>query len=321
MAAVPSAGVRSAARPSLTRGADDRGHCNGGARAACADRLPEPAHRAVLRRAQERRPRRVRVHLRRRRFLAGVRELAVHRDRHDGDRRAARRAPRIRDGAHRPAGQAMARADDPRAELRVADGAVVRLCRRRRAGRVLQRVGERSLRRRTVGPLLGSSDGGDRGPDARAERLRLRVGCAQEPRVRRRGSGAHSGRVAVSRRDDGEPAVDHAVAAVRCGARVLPRLRAVRPAAGARRPRRPSGAVDVSVQAHEQARHAVVSPDGRGRDVHRRRDVPARPAAAPPAAERPPLRDDQGQGRAAARPAARQVEMACRALCSSRGSS
>ena len=45
-------------------------------------------------------------------------------------------------------------------------------------------------------------------------------------------------------------------------------------------------AVDLPLQAHQQARHAVLSPDGGGRDLHRRDDVPAGAAAAPPAAER-----------------------------------
>ena len=83
-----------------------------------------------------------------------------------------------------------------------------------------------------------------------------------------------------------EPAADHAGAAVLRRARVLPRLRAVRPAAGAGRPGRPPRAVDVPVQADQQARHAVVSPDGRGRGLHRRDDVPAGAAAALAAAER-----------------------------------
>jgi hypothetical protein len=46
--------------------------------------------------------------------------------------------------------------------------------------------------------------------------------------------------------------------------------------------RRPPGAVDVPVQADEQARHAVVSPDGGCRRLHRRDDDPARAAAAAP---------------------------------------
>ena len=97
--------------------------------------------------------------------------------------------------------------------------------------------------------------------------------------------------------------------AVCIGARVLPGLRAVRAAAGAGRSRGPPGTVDLPLQAHEQARHAVVSPDGGGRDLHRRRDVPAGAAAALPAAERAQVRDDQGQGRTDARAAAAALEV------------
>ena len=44
-------------------------------------------------------------------------------------------------------------------------------------------------------------------------------------------------------------------------------------------------------------------------DLHRRDDVPARAAAAAPAAERAQVRDDQGQGRPHARAAARPLEV------------
>ena len=115
-------------------------------------------------------------------------------------------------------------------------------------------------------------------------------------------AGASPFRVAT----DGQPAADHAGAAVLRGAGLLPRLRALRPAAGARRSRRPPGAVDLPLQADQQARHAVVPPDGRGGDLHRRGDVSAGAAAALPAAERAQVRDDQGQGRTHARAAARR---------------
>ena len=194
-------------------------------------------------------------------------------------------------------------------ELRVADGPGLRLRRRRRARRLLYGLGDRIVRRRAVGHLFPDGDRHHRRPAARAQRLRLRVGGAEEPRLGRRGSRARRRRVAVSRRHDGEPAADHAGDAVRGGPGVLPGLRAVRPAAGAGRPGRPPRAVDVPVQADQQARHAVVSPDGRGRDLHRRGDVSAGAAAALPAAERAQVRDDQGQGRPDARTAARQVEV------------
>ena len=131
-------GSRPAAR------ADDPRHGVRGARAAVADRLPEPARRAVLRRGQDRRARRLRVHLRRSGFLERARQFAADRRRHDADRRAARRGARVRDGAHRFSRQALDRAGDARAELRVADGAVVRLRRRRRARSASIRCGRPS---------------------------------------------------------------------------------------------------------------------------------------------------------------------------------
>jgi iron(III) transport system permease protein len=57
-----------------------------------------------------------------------------------------------------------------------------------------------------------------------------------------------------SRGDRGEPAAHHALDALRRGAGVLPRLRALRAPAGPGRSRRPPGALDVPLQAHQQAR-------------------------------------------------------------------
>ena len=108
-------------------------------------------------------------------------------------------------------------------------------------GRLLHGVGD------------ASSSAARRGASTRCPRWRVIAGLTHVPNVYVYASSAlkslgsdveEAARVAgaspLARRDDGEPAADHAVAAVRGGAGVLPRLRAVRPAAGARRPRRPS---------------------------------------------------------------------------------
>ena len=71
-----------------------------------------------------------------------------------------------------------------------------------------------------------------------------------------------SGANPSARRAQRQPADDPAGDPVRRRAGVLPRLRAVRPAAGARRSAGPPGAVDLSLQADQQARHAVLSADG-----------------------------------------------------------
>ena len=99
-------------------------------------------------------------------------------------------------------GEALDRAADPRAELRLADGARVRLCRRRGAGRVLHGVGDRSLRWRAVGHLFALRDRRHRRTAARPQRLRLRVGRAEEPRLGRRGGRARRRRLAVPRGRD-----------------------------------------------------------------------------------------------------------------------
>ena len=139
--------------------------------------------------------------------------------------------------------------------------------------------------------------------------LPLLVVGAEEPRLRRRGSGAHGRLEPVPGRQGREPADGDAVAAVLGRAGLLPRLRDLRPAARARRSGGPPRARDLSLQAHQQARHAVVPPDGRGRGVHRRDDLPARHAAALPAEERRQVRHRQGQGRPAAAAAARRLAL------------
>ena len=84
--------ARAPPRPeSLPARAHDPRDGDGGARTAVAHPLPEPAHRAVLRRAQDGGPRRLPLRLRGRGLLAGVQELVPDRDRHDAHRRAARR--------------------------------------------------------------------------------------------------------------------------------------------------------------------------------------------------------------------------------------
>ena len=94
-------------------------------------------------------------------------------------------------------------------------------------------------------------------------------------------SGANPFRVARQRQPADDPAGDP----VCRRARVLSGLRAVRPAAGAGRSAGSAGALDLSVQAHQQARRAVISADGRGRGCdhrdHRTAGVHAAPAAAP----------------------------------------
>jgi hypothetical protein len=90
---------------------------------------------------------------------------------------------------------------------------------------------------------------------------------------------------------------------------LLPGIRAVWIAARPGRSRRPPRAVDIPLQAHEQARHAVVPPDGGRRDVRRRDHVSAGAAAAAAAAGRAQVRDDQGQGGEDARAAARKMVM------------
>ena len=226
----------------------------GGAVAAVADSVSELPDRAVFRCAEDGRHRRLPVHLRRSGFLAGVDQFGADRD-GDGDhRRAARRVARLRHGADRPPGQALDRAAAAGSELRVADGPRIRLRRRRGPGRLLHGMGDRMARRRAVGHLLAGGDRHHRRAHARPQRLRLRLGRAEEPRLGRRGGGARGRRVAVQGRADGEPAADPAGAAVFRGAGVLPGVRALRPAAGAGGPRRPPRALDVPVQAHQQAR-------------------------------------------------------------------
>ena len=201
--------------------ADDPRHRRRGIGAAVADRLSEPAVRAVLRRGEDGRARRIRVRLRRSGFLERARQFAADRRRHDGDRCSARRNPRVRHGAHGLSRQALDRAGDSRAELRLADGAVVRVRRRGGTGRLLFGLGDGSIRRGTVGPLLADRHGRNRGTYARAERLHLCVVGAEKPRLRCRGSGARRRRVAISRRSIGEPAADRTRAAVLGRARIL----------------------------------------------------------------------------------------------------
>ena len=84
----------------------------------------------------------------------------------------------------------------------------------------------------------------------------------------------------VEGRDRCEPADGSAGDPVRRRAGVLSRLRAVRPAARARRSAGPAGALDLPVQAHQQARRAVLSAHGRGCRDHRRDNAAARVHAA-----------------------------------------
>ena len=258
----------------------------------------------------KRRPRRVRASSSPTRdFWDALKQLARHRRRHGADRRAARRHPRVPDGAHRPARARLDRAAAADPGVRLADGARLRLRRLGRAGRLLLGVGEGAARRRALERLLADRHRHHRRADPRAARLPLLVVGAEEPRLRRRGGGAHGRLVAVPGRPRREPADGHAVAALLRRARLLPRLRDLRPAARARRPGRPPRARDLPLQADQQARHAVVPPDGGGRGVHRRDHVPARDAAALPAEERRQVRHRQGQGRPPAAAAARRLAL------------
>ena len=99
-----------------------------------------------------------------------------------------------------------------------------------------------------------------------------------------------------SRRAVREPAA-HGRRCSSRGARVLPRLRAFRAAAGDGRSRGQPRALDLSLQAHQQAGHAVLSPHGGRGHVHRGDHLSACPAATLPAARGAQVRDDQGQGR------------------------
>ena len=129
---------------------------------------------------------------------------------------------------------------------------------------ILSTAGRRPDRLRAVEYLFAALADRDRRPHPCAARLSLHVRGAARPRQRRRGSRAHRRRRSAAGRGRRDPADDPAGPPVRRRAGVLPRLRAVRPAAGAGRSRRASGAGDLSVQAHQQARHAVLSPDGGG---------------------------------------------------------
>ena len=117
-----------------------------------------------------------------------------------------------------------------------------------------------------------------------------------------RGSGAHRRRKSVEGRGRRQPADGAAGHPVRRRAGVLPRLRAVRPAARARRSAGHAGALHLSVQAHQQARRAVLSADGGGGRDHRGDDGAARLHAAAPAAAGAALRLGARQGRCASAP-------------------
>ena len=223
------------------------------------------------------------------------------------DRAAARRRARVPADAHGPALAADHRGAGAGPGVRLADGAGVRLRRRDGPRRLLLAVGEGSRRRRSVERLFALLHRGDRGADARPARVPLFVGGAEEPRVRRRGGGARGRRQSAAGRAQRQPADDDAGAALRGGARVLPGLRALRPAAGAGRSGRPPRARDVPVQAHEQARHAVLPSDGGGGGVHHRGDVSAGAAAALAAQDRRQVRVGEGQGDAAEAAAARRA--------------
>ena len=67
--------------------------------------------------------------------------------------------------------------------------------------------------------------------------------------------------------------------------------------------------VHLPVQAHQQARHAVVPPDGGGRRVHHRGHLSAGAPAALAAQDRRQVRFGQGQGDAAEAAAARRLEV------------
>ena len=161
-----------------------------------------------------------------------------------------------------------------------------------------------------MGSLLVTCDGCHRRTHARPKCLHLRVVGAEELGLRCRGSSARCRCVTVSRRRHRELAADHAGVVVLGCARIFPRHRTVRPAARLGRSRGASRVVDVPLQAHQQAGNAVLSPDGRSRDLHRGDDVSPRALAAQVAAERAQVRDDQRQGRPHSRAATRQVEVA-----------
>ncbi len=225
------------------------------------------------------------------------------------DRAAARRRARVPAHAHRPPGTARHRSAGADPGVRVADGAGVRLRRVDGSGRLLFVVGEGPGRRRALERLFACEHRSDRRAHARSARLPLLVGGVEEPGVRRRGSGARRRREPAARRAERQPADDDAGAPVCDGAGVLPRLRDLRAAARAGRPRRPPRARDLPVQAHQQARHAVVPPDGGGRGVHHRDHVPAGVAAALAAQDRRQIRFGQGQGHAPEAAAARRLEV------------
>ena len=156
--------------------------------------------------------------------------------------------------------------------------------------------------------VLRLRDHHDRRPHARAARVPVLVGRAAQPRLGRRGSRARDGRPPFRVALDVSlpmtmPALLFAgVLVFFLGFEVfgLPLVLGD-----------PEGHLVLAtyLQADQQARRAVVSPDGRGRGVHRRDHVPARAAAAPPAEDREPLRHREGQGRPRDGAAARRMAL------------
>ncbi len=216
--------------------------------------------------------------------------------------------------AHRPARPQLDRAAAAGADLRVADGDRLRLRGVDGAGRLLHLVGQAAVLvcrpgHPAVERLCLPQHRHHRRPDPRAARLPVRLGGAEEPRLRRRGSRARGRRLAAARDARRVAADDHAGAGVFRRAGVLPRLRGVRPGAGAGRPRRPSGAGHLSVQADQQARHAVLPPDGGGRGMPGGGHHAAGDAAALAAEVGQQVCLDQGQGLAPEAAAAGQMEM------------
>ena len=287
-----------------------RPHGAGRAGAAVACLLSELPHRSVLPADCATERRRLFVCLQRSGVLVGVRQLAAAGVGHDDDRSAARRRPRIPDRAHRRTGPRLARTGDPDSDFYLGGRAGLRLRRGTRPGRHFFHIRAGPARLRALEPLFVALTDCDRRVHPCAARLPLYRGGVARARQRRRRGGAHDGRPSAAGRDRRQPADGAPRDHVRRRTGLLPRLRAVRPAARAGRPAERAGAGDLSLQAHQQARRAVLpAHGGRGRD-HRRNHGAARVHAAAAAATIAALRLGARQGTARGTAQTRRLALA-----------
>ncbi len=204
----------------------------------------------------------------------------------------------------------MARADDPDSDLRLRGGARLRLRGGARPGRHPVDAGRGRDRLRAVEFVFAAVADRDRRPHPRAARLPLHRGGAARPQQRHRGGGAHQRRRSAAGRGRRQPADGAARHPVRRRAGVLPGLRDLRPAAGARRSAGHPGARHLPLQADQQARRAVLSAHGGGGRHHRGDHGAAHLHAAAIAAAGAALRLGARQGTARRAAQARHLALA-----------